>query len=275
MNLRRQAIAYFAETKPRAGFEAVFAESARLLSYGESFLMPNNGYLFEANKEQCIALSDLHLPFEVCILEWDRREEGEQAHLVCRVYERDDLFEIAPALKVNNVWYPICLVLKVPKAQSFETFWNGSIYVNKIAAEAIPLTPYAPAEILDAANYLHEVKVVAQFLLAANCGNVAPVKIHEPSAKQMKAAEARGNLPFNSYWALDCSFDQDEDPTRSMGGSHATPRLHVRRGHIRHLPSGKLTWVRQCLVGNPDRGVVEKHYEIGSTAQNAVKDGHG
>lgn len=32
-------------------------------------------------------------------------------------------------------------------------------------------------------------------------------------------------------------------------GSHRSPRLHWRRGHVRRLPSGELTHVRPCLVG--------------------------
>lgn len=34
----------------------------------------------------------------------------------------------------------------------------------------------------------------------------------------------------------------------AAGGTHASPVPHLRRGHIRHLPDGKTTWVRDCLV---------------------------
>lgn len=50
------------------------------------------------------------------------------------------------------------------------------------------------------------------------------------------------------------------------GGSHASPRLHFRRAHIRKLPSGRPTFVRSCLVGSPETGTVEKHYSMKSTA---------
>jgi hypothetical protein len=39
-------------------------------------------------------------------------------------------------------------------------------------------------------------------------------------------------------------------------------RLHVRRAHIRKLPTGTLTFVRQCMVGDPNIGVVEKSYKV-------------
>jgi hypothetical protein len=38
-------------------------------------------------------------------------------------------------------------------------------------------------------------------------------------------------------------------------GSHASPRMHWRRGHLRRLPSGEITNVRPCLVGSVGEAV--------------------
>lgn len=46
------------------------------------------------------------------------------------------------------------------------------------------------------------------------------------------------------------------------GGTHASPRLHDRRGHLRRLRSGKNVWVRECKVGNASKGVVFHDYQI-------------
>jgi hypothetical protein len=49
--------------------------------------------------------------------------------------------------------------------------------------------------------------------------------------------------------------------TRSdHGGTHASPRCHVRRGHTRQLPTQKITWVRPTIVGNPFNGFIDKRY---------------
>jgi hypothetical protein len=45
-------------------------------------------------------------------------------------------------------------------------------------------------------------------------------------------------------------------------GAHASPRFHIRRAHIRKLPTGALTFVRQCFVGDRDRGEVIKTYRV-------------
>jgi len=48
---------------------------------------------------------------------------------------------------------------------------------------------------------------------------------------------------------------------QALGGTHASPREHDRRGHLRRLRSGKNVWVRPCKVGSPERGAVFKDYE--------------
>jgi hypothetical protein len=49
----------------------------------------------------------------------------------------------------------------------------------------------------------------------------------------------------------------------SHGGTHASPRLHDRRGHWRTMKkSGKRVWVRDCKVGDPSKGVVFHDYKF-------------
>jgi hypothetical protein len=44
-------------------------------------------------------------------------------------------------------------------------------------------------------------------------------------------------------------------------GTGSKKRLHFRRGHWRHYEESK-TWVRWCLVGDPDLGFISKHYQL-------------
>lgn len=39
------------------------------------------------------------------------------------------------------------------------------------------------------------------------------------------------------------------------------PRVHLRRGHLRRL-SGKVVWVQPAVVGNPEKGIIQKDYRI-------------
>lgn len=47
-----------------------------------------------------------------------------------------------------------------------------------------------------------------------------------------------------------------------QGGTHASPRLHDRRGHYRVCKSGKKVWVKSCKVGDASKGVVFKDYIV-------------
>lgn len=50
--------------------------------------------------------------------------------------------------------------------------------------------------------------------------------------------------------------------SESLGGTHASPRLHDRRGHLRRLQTGKNVWVRPCKVGKAELGTVFHDYEV-------------
>ena len=47
-----------------------------------------------------------------------------------------------------------------------------------------------------------------------------------------------------------------------LGGTHASPRMHERRGHLRRLQSGKNVWVKSCKVGDSNKGFVFHDYKI-------------
>lgn len=50
--------------------------------------------------------------------------------------------------------------------------------------------------------------------------------------------------------------------SEARGGTHASPRLHDRRGHLRRLRSGKNVWVKACKVGRAELGTVFHDYEV-------------
>lgn len=51
-------------------------------------------------------------------------------------------------------------------------------------------------------------------------------------------------------------------PSALIDSAAGSPkRLHFRRGHWRHF-SNHRTWVKWCLVGDPDLGFIDKHYSL-------------
>ena len=88
------------------------------------------------------------------------------------------------------------------------------------------------------------------------------------NAKSLAAVEReRGAEKFNATM-LKSFFGKVKEKFRKVikcehkGGTHASPRLHDRRGHSRRLPDGRIVWVRPCKVGDASRGVVFHDYQV-------------
>lgn len=110
------------------------------------------------------------------------------------------------------------------------------------------------------AQYLPVMAIIGTFLR----GLQKPTQAHVPVARKSfinskRAAKGKGAVLFDWHTV------QIAPVTKKMpyqGGTHASPRLHDRRGHWRNMKSGKRVWVRNCKVGDASKGVVFKDYEV-------------
>ena len=73
---------------------------------------------------------------------------------------------------------------------------------------------------------------------------------------------AQGKLPIYEWRTVVVTPRKPYAASESKGGTHASPRQHDRRGHLRHLRNGKDVWVRPCKVGDPSKGAVFHDYEV-------------
>ena len=96
-------------------------------------------------------------------------------------------------------------------------------------------------------------------ILALQCCNVQLATIPAPVALNKKRL-AHGKLPFVEYKILTVAGEQTHAFTGD--GTHASPRQHIRRGHIRRISDNRTVWVNQCLVGNPNKGFIVKDYRV-------------
>lgn len=103
------------------------------------------------------------------------------------------------------------------------------------------------------------VQFLFKFLSALNCTNINRVE-HKPPEKLQKARARRGKKPLFSYWTLEIDLPKSRAAGENYGGTHAAPRLHLRRGHPRQYAPGKYCWVQPCVVGNKAAGMVHKDY---------------
>lgn len=111
----------------------------------------------------------------------------------------------------------------------------------------------------DAATvYLGAALTVFQVL---RCVNVKTEQ-HAPDAKLNRKRAIAGKCPVFEYKTLAINVPNDRRNGTPGGGTHASPRLHLRRGHIRRLADGRFVWVRNTIVGAIDKGVVFKDYML-------------
>lgn len=102
-----------------------------------------------------------------------------------------------------------------------------------------------------------ESSAVLSLIEALTCRNVTTQAL---PVKKNKLAQTRGALPFDEYHTLMVSSRAHNDSGNNEG-SHRSPREHLRRGHIRRLPSGNV-WVNSTIVNAGNHGKVHKAYEV-------------
>lgn len=188
----------------------------------------------------------LMLPFDRCALVC--RDGANQKHLCLFV-------NVAPEV-VTAVHYVMRASDWLRSSLFAVTITDGRFAVHQVDGEELPKKDEAARPI----GLLQEWLLRLQ---SSACDAYEPV-IQATFTNRRKAAE--GKPPSYSWRTVVVPSMLRQRAIN--GGTHASPRLHERRGHWRNLSDGRKVWVRDCLVGNPDLGVVEKDYRVTKTAEN-------
>lgn len=112
-------------------------------------------------------------------------------------------------------------------------------------------------------EYAAVLEHIEDFLLSLRRPMKACVPTARPSLINRKRA-AKGKGPALIDWHT-VTVEPPMQKAEHKGGTHASPRLHDRRGHWRKYPSGKVGWVRECKVGDASRGTVFHDYKLTSS----------
>lgn len=112
------------------------------------------------------------------------------------------------------------------------------------------------------------VGVLAEFLKGANPTGYRATEKAGSITNKRRAAKGRPPLIYDWHTVV---IEQPTPKGECLGGTHASPRQHERRGHWRTCANGKRVWVRNCTVGDASRGTVFKDYKVsdGGTAMPA------
>lgn len=100
-----------------------------------------------------------------------------------------------------------------------------------------------------------------QFCAAVGCSNVRHDSVPAPKFINAKRV-ARGEVPLYEYHVLTVDTRARNDRGDPQGGTHSSPRQHLRRGHVRRYQSGLTIWINSMTVGRVENGSIEKDYTV-------------
>ncbi len=84
------------------------------------------------------------------------------------------------------------------------------------------------------------------------------VKANSPTNKR-RIANGKPALIYDWRTVV---IEPKQTKSESLGGTHASPRQHDRRGHWRVTSTGRKVWVRNCTVGDASKGTVFHDYKV-------------
>lgn len=111
-----------------------------------------------------------------------------------------------------------------------------------------------------------EVKSLARMTVACLLRVQNMDTVYQPSIQKSVinvARKRKGKPPLISWHTVKIELRKAKN--ESQGGTHASPRLHDRRGHWRRYKSGKTIFVKACKVGDASKGMVFKDYQASPT----------
>ena len=118
----------------------------------------------------------------------------------------------------------------------------------------------------------HEIVVATCDALSGDILQLGPQTV--PSAKLNRRRTARGSVPLFAFHHLIVPKKARDQASRAGNKDTAGVRQHLRRGHYHrfHRREGMVKhWLPAMWVGNPELGLIEKHYRLRRPSQTQGK----
>lgn len=238
------------------------------------FRIPDNGRIFDIKRGETITdiakyCPVFRLPYPVIALEWAVPDCAAGADYGYEGMRYDAEMVVAYEETVGSNMH-VKLMLMYRTMVDDQNTWVPSGYGISICSDTLetriyPQTDFAlsrgpnhPGVIGDTTAPL---TTFMQFMAALSCSNSSYVDAEPPSKPLNEKRRRNGKTPFFTYKVLTISGAEDRSTGGRGGSAHGSPRVHLRRGHIRRLPD-KTIWVNSCVVGNKSKGMVTKDYAL-------------
>lgn len=220
---------------------------------GANFLLRDGDNPFDLLKK---FVDEVNLPYPVIVFEIESfaTQDCQNAPTIILLEQVDDLIFMSLAIKGSG-WSIIEI-----NGKSVQMIFNRKTLDLKMEVSSDQLTDEQKQGIAN--NYFSVVfGLFVSFICALSCKNtkIEDSPIQQSSVKN-SIRKSKGKLPFFTHKILTIDGVRSEKKSHN-GGSHASPRVHLRRGHIRRLEN-KNVWVNSCVVGDKSKGMVSKDYAV-------------
>lgn len=273
---------------------------ADLLDKPIKFMMPDDAAVIDHTKSVDIMdASLLMLPYPVCALEFPINEAESLCHpcysskkriALCAnpaalvgtplenfVRDRESWKAMVGAQRgvvlmgancqsATNSWMPLPYLLLIPQDQTIGnlyTFKNCTWTASdrRIGVEIVPLQTAVELDWLEIlAGFSAEYYPLVNFLTVLSCQNVVTEELPAPK-KLNKKRISSPPPPLYGYRAIVVKPHTEPAASEAGAGSHASPRTHLRRGHIRRL-GHKNIWIQNTIVNAGRNEVKAPFYRV-------------
>lgn len=244
-------------------------DAVRLHGSSQKFLLPHGGRLLDDKQYRALdETQPLRLPYPAICLEYESTGNERPAdEPVCFVngtpkYESSDWVDapkrVVYAEEIEG-WVQITTAFWVKKDATWRVLPRIAIPVtgfldrSTILGGRVAIKYAMQDERISGSDYMDELGALLCFLNALQCSNVGVERAIEPRPVAKRAKDA---LPFDAYHVLTVEVPKSFGVQVVGGGTHRSPREHLRRGHIRRLSDGRRIWVNAAVIG---RGAASLH----------------
>jgi len=183
---------------------------------------------------------DLHLPFKVCTFILPKIHKGSKLVVVAEQLRENQILLTAfhKTPEVDAAWYPLISRRRLHMNKGKLKVMEIGDGVHKLAGEL----------------YNRAVNAVLGFLHSQ--ANQTSVRLHKnftpPEAGEVNLLDGYSVVYMSGVIPI---------PNEPLGGTHASPREHDRRGHWRRTSSGRV-WIEPMVINKGVGGRVEKTYRV-------------
>jgi hypothetical protein len=246
---------------------------------GIKFVLPNHGRLKDRVTPTDLAGDIYRPPYPVCVLEFtgdhnpDVPETNKSTRRIVMTFDHGDRVDIIPITYMDymGIWAPPILkfTLYYGEDTAVRITGNGMSTLTRFSSVMPDLFDKMQTETFGgsgerfanamADDFLDELWAYTDFCRTIHENHVTFEDV-EPDAKLNKMRRARGKTPLFTYKTL--IIGRKKRKSQLLGGTHASPRSHLRRGYYRTSRKGVRHWVQPCMVKGETDGFVHKDYIV-------------